>query len=154
MNTPSTPRIPSKAELKKKLSPEAYAVTQHKATEAPFSGKYVHTNEAGMYVCAVCGTPLFSSKTKFSSGTGWPSFYKPTSEDNVVLREDTSGGMRRTEVICKTCGAHLGHVFDDAPDQPSGKRFCINSCALELKPESQSNQSGQSDGATPRPAKG
>jgi len=129
MDTP----IPSKAELKKKLSEEAYEVTQNKATEAPFTGKYVKTNDKGMYTCAVCGTPLFSSATKFDSGTGWPSFYKPTSNDNVELRDDFGHGMKRTEVVCKHCGAHLGHVFNDAKDQPGGMRYCINSCSLDLK---------------------
>jgi len=128
--------IPNKDELKKRLTRQQWEVTQNKGTEAPFSGKYVKTNEQGMYTCMVCGAPLFDSKTKFESGTGWPSFYQPTAKDNIVLREDMSHGQERTEVICKRCGSHLGHVFKDAPDQPTGMRYCINSCALDLKKES------------------
>ena len=106
-------------------------VMWNKGTEAPFSGKYVHTKDKGMYVCKNCGTELFNSDAKFDSGTGWPSFTDPANLENVVLKEDDSHGMHRTEVICKTCNAHLGHVF---PDGPEGKqRYCINSVCLDLE---------------------
>lgn len=127
------PPVPTKEELKKRLTRQQWEVTQNKGTEAPFSGKYVKSKESGMYSCMVCGAPLFSSQTKFESGTGWPSFYKPAAGDNVVLRDDFSHGQQRTEVVCKRCGSHLGHVFKDAPDTPTGTRYCINSCALDLK---------------------
>ena len=114
------------------LDPELYHVAREKGTEAPFSGKYVDTKEKGMYKCAVCGTELFSSDTKFDSGTGWPSFTEPANLENVELKEDDSLGMVRTEVVCKKCGAHLGHVFDDGPADKGGKRYCINSVCLDL----------------------
>ncbi len=117
---------------KKKLTNEQYHVLREKGTEMPFSGKYVHTKEKGMYVCAGCGTTLFSSDTKFDSGTGWPSFDRPENTQNVELKEDRSHGMVRIEVLCKKCGGHLGHVFDDGP-ATTGKRYCINSCALEFR---------------------
>ncbi|MEO6077355.1 MAG: peptide-methionine (R)-S-oxide reductase MsrB [Candidatus Andersenbacteria bacterium] len=115
------------------LDPELYKVAREKGTEAPFTGKYVHEDTKGMYKCAVCGTMLFSSDTKFDSGTGWPSFTEPSDFDHVELKEDTEFGMKRTEVVCKTCGAHLGHVFDDGPEDKGGKRYCINSVCLELE---------------------
>ena len=118
------------------LSPELYHIAREKGTETPFTGKYWNNHEQGMYKCAICGTTLFSSDTKFDSGTGWPSFTEPANLEHVELREDTSGGMVRTEVICKTCGAHLGHVFDDGPKEKGGKRYCINSACLELEKES------------------
>jgi peptide-methionine (R)-S-oxide reductase len=120
-------------ELKKKLTPEQYHILREQGTEAPFSGKYVHTKDKGMYKCAVCGAELFSSDTKFDSGTGWPSFSEPANLGHVELREDRSAGMRRTEVVCKKCGSHLGHVFDDGPQDKGGKRYCINSACLLLE---------------------
>ncbi len=123
------------------LPPELYHVAREKGTEAPFTGKYWNNKEKGMYVCAVCGTELFSSDTKFDSGTGWPSFTESKDLEHVELKEDLSGGTRRTEVVCRTCGAHLGHVFDDGPIDPrlpadrQGKRYCINSVCLMLKQE-------------------
>lgn len=117
---------------KKKLTPQQYRVLRQKDTEIPFTGKFVHTKDKGMYVCAACGTELFSSDAKFDSGTGWPSFDVPANTKNIELHTDKSFGMSRTEVTCKTCGGHLGHLFDDGPTK-TGKRFCINSCSLELK---------------------
>jgi peptide-methionine (R)-S-oxide reductase len=117
------------------LSPELKKVARESGTEAPFTGKYWDNHEKGMYKCAVCGTVLFSSDTKFDSGTGWPSFTEPANLTNVELRTDNSGGMSRTEVICKNCGAHLGHVFNDGPVEKGGKRYCINSVCLELEKE-------------------
>lgn len=120
-----------------KLTDEQKDVLFNKATEAPFSGKFVHHKENGMYTCANCGAELFDSTTKFDSGSGWPSFYDVATKGNVKLQEDTSHGMQRVEAVCTSCGGHLGHVFDDAPDQPTGKRFCINSCALDFAPHSE-----------------
>jgi len=116
---------------KAKLTPEQYEVLRNHATEYPFTGEYVDMKDDGIYRCAGCGAELFSSDTKFDSGTGWPSFYEPAVAENVELHEDRSDGMARTEVRCKHCGGHLGHVFDDGPT-PTGQRFCINSCALDL----------------------
>jgi peptide-methionine (R)-S-oxide reductase len=116
---------------REELTPEQYEVLRQKGTEPPFAGRYVHTKEDGTYRCAGCGAELFSSDTKFESGSGWPSFYEPTSEDNVELIEDRSHGMVRTEVVCASCGGHLGHVFPDGP-QPTGLRYCMNSCSLDL----------------------
>ncbi len=115
------------------LSEELYRVARQKGTEAPFTGKYVDNHAKGMYVCAICGNELFSSDTKFDSGTGWPSFTEPANLANVELKDDGSLGMGRTEVVCKKCGAHLGHVFDDGPAEAGGKRYCINSVCLDLE---------------------
>lgn len=118
--------------LKKRLTPLQYQVTQEKGTEPAFTGTYYSTKDTGMYHCVVCGAELFSSDTKFDSGSGWPSFSEPTAYSKVDLRPDESHGMIRTEVICKQCGAHLGHVFNDGPTS-TGQRYCINSCSLQFE---------------------
>ncbi|MBE3121722.1 MAG: peptide-methionine (R)-S-oxide reductase MsrB [Thermoplasmata archaeon] len=121
----------SEDEWKKILTSEEFSVLRMKGTEPPFSGKYVHQTAEGTYVCAGCGSTLFSSKTKFDSGSGWPSFYTPVSNDAIQLKPDTSLGMKRTEVVCARCGGHLGHVFDDGP-KPTGQRYCMNSISLHF----------------------
>ena len=117
------------------LSDELRRVARGKGTEAPFTGTFVNNHDKGMFVCAICGSELFSSETKFDSGTGWPSFTEPANLKNIELKEDREFGLRRTEVACKTCGAHLGHVFDDGPEDKGGKRYCMNSVCLALKKE-------------------
>jgi peptide-methionine (R)-S-oxide reductase len=117
------------------LTDEQKAILFHKGTEAPFTGKFLHNKTAGMYTCINCGHELFSSGTKFDSGSGWPSFYDVASTGSVKLQGDSSHGMKRTEAICAHCGAHLGHVFPDAFDQPTGQRYCINSVCLGFTPK-------------------
>jgi peptide-methionine (R)-S-oxide reductase len=117
---------------REELAPDQYAVLRRAATEPPFTGKYTYEKSTGMYTCAGCGAELFSSDTKFDSGSGWPSFTEPAIAEAVELRDDSSHGMTRTEVVCARCGGHLGHVFDDGPRDRGGQRFCINSCALDL----------------------
>jgi peptide-methionine (R)-S-oxide reductase len=122
------------SEWEKELSPEQFYITRKAGTEPAFTGKYYKTKDPGTYTCACCGQPLFSSETKYESGSGWPSFYQPADQSAVEEISDVSHGMRRIEVRCSRCDAHLGHVFPDGP-KPTGLRYCMNSAALELKPE-------------------
>lgn len=131
----NTPIQKTEEEWKKELPKDVYKITREKGTEAPFTGALLNNHEQGMYTCYSCGMELFSSDAKFDSGTGWPSFDKPANLEHVVLQDDNEYGMHRTEVVCKNCGAHLGHVFNDGPTQ-TGQRFCINSCAMKFKPVS------------------
>ena len=124
----------SEQEWREQLTPEQYEVLRKKGTEAPFTGEYVHNKDSGEYRCAACSAVLFAADTKFDSGTGWPSFTEPAVAAAVELRPDNSLFMRRTEVLCRTCGGHLGHVFDDGPG-PTGQRYCINSAALAFEPD-------------------
>ena len=128
-NSPAPPKTDE--EWKKILTPEQYRVARQKGTEAPFSGEYVKTDREGVYRCVCCGAPLFSSETKFDAHCGWPSFWKALEEGNIKSLEDHSHGMHRTEIQCRHCGAHLGHLFDDGP-RPTGLRYCINSVSLKL----------------------
>lgn len=120
---------------RERLTPEQYRILREKGTEAPFTGELLHNKDMGSYTCAACGTELFDSKTKFDSGSGWPSFYDVAGSDTVRLVDDASHGMARVEVQCAHCGGHLGHLFDDAPQTPTGQRFCINSVSLDFKPK-------------------
>ena len=116
-----------------KLPPDLARIAKNQGTEEPFSGKYWNSHDTGIYKCAICGSQLFSSETKFDSGTGWPSFTDPVDLANVELREDKSQGLERIEVVCRKCGARLGHVFDDGPKDKGGKRYCVNSVCLDLE---------------------
>ena len=124
--------VKTNEEWKKVLTPAQYQVCREKGTEQAFTGELLHNKKTGMYQCACCGNPLFSSDTKFDSGTGWPSFWAPVSNENVRVEEENSYGMRRLEVMCAKCGAHLGHVFPDGPN-PTGERYCMNSVSLKFE---------------------
>ena len=130
--------IPSDAELKERLTPQQYEVTRQAGTERAFSGAYHDTKDPGVYHCIVCDAALFSSDTKFDSGSGWPSFYEAMDPELVTMNQDRSHGMVRTEAVCATCGSHLGHVFPDGPN-PTGDRFCMNSASLNLKSEDEAS---------------
>lgn len=127
----------TEAQWKARLTPHQYYVLREKGTERPFTNEYDHHFEPGMYACAACGAELFASETKFNSGCGWPAFYAAKAEDRVVLTPDHSHGMVRTEVTCARCGSHLGHIFEDAPQTPTGQRYCINSVSLKFVPVDQ-----------------
>lgn len=133
-STRTYPVQKSEEEWKSELTAEEYAVLRQAGTERAFTGEYNDTKAQGVYSCRACGAELFRSEAKFDSHCGWPSFYEPTEKDNVELLEDTSHGMRRVEVRCASCGSHLGHVFDDAPQTPTGDRYCMNSVSLRLDP--------------------
>jgi len=126
----------SEQEWRQELTPEQYEVVRNKGTEAPFTSELNDVKEPGTFVCVACGQPLFSAENKFDSGTGWPSFDRPMGGEAVEMEADNSFLMRRTEVLCSRCDAHLGHVFDDGPAETTGQRYCINGCALEFEPES------------------
>jgi peptide-methionine (R)-S-oxide reductase len=127
------PDPPDPDALRRSLTDEQWRVTQEKATEQPFTGRYLHNDERGAYACVCCGQELFASDAKYDSGSGWPSFWLPLAGDRVAVRSDTSHGMIRREITCARCGAHLGHVFEDGP-RPSGLRYCVNSASLDFRP--------------------
>lgn len=120
---------------RKQLTAEEYRICREKGTERAFTGEFWNNKEDGVYLCKCCGEPLFSSETKFDSGSGWPSFFKPLDEENIQYESDRTLGMLRTEIMCKKCGCHLGHVFDDGPAETTGKRFCVNSASLDFNQE-------------------
>ena len=124
----------SEDEWRKRLTPDQYKILRQKGTEAPFTGRLLDEKREGIFTCAACGAELFDSNHKFESGSGWPSFYDVAATGSIKLEDDNSLGMHRLEALCTNCGSHLGHVFHDAPDQPTGLRFCINSCALDFHP--------------------
>jgi peptide-methionine (R)-S-oxide reductase len=142
--THQPPLVKTDEEWRRELTPEQYHVTREKGTERAFTGPYWNNKAEGLYRCVCCGSPLFDSSTKFESGTGWPSFWKPVDEQNVETEKDTSMWMARTEILCRNCHAHLGHVFDDGP-QPTGLRYCVNGAALKF--EEAGAKGGQGAGA-------
>jgi len=125
--------VKTDAEWRQQLTPMQYAVTRQQATERPFTGEYVRNKADGTYNCVACGLPLFSSETKYESGSGWPSFWDVIEAGNVELKEDISHGMHRVEIVCSRCGSHLGHLFDDGPEETTGQRYCINSASLNFQ---------------------